>query len=171
MDIYTSLKNDHEELKDLLIELFSLIPGDTYSSVLISEIEKVLVPHFRAEESVFYNSIRGLSFDYPEVVHNFKEHLEIETLLRTLKLKEGVGFNWKAEAIKFQEALEHHILKEDKIFIKARKLFREDEAQKMGNAFVEMKEKFTKDSFLKNTFVMVINLMPPRFFERIRNIV
>lgn len=81
MDIYTELKKDHEELKELLEQLIALDKEDDYREVLVQEIEQALVPHSRAEESVFYNSIRALNPDNSELIDSLKEHLEAETLL------------------------------------------------------------------------------------------
>lgn len=170
MDIYSILKNDHEEVKSLLNELIALDEEDSYRGVLVTQIEQALVPHARAEESVFYNSIRALS-DQSEVMHSYKEHMEAETLLRGLQFKEGVKMDWKSTAIKLKEALEHHIQEEEnKIFAEARKIFSDDDARMMGEAFVSMKEQVANQGFLKNSFDMVVNLMPPRFVDKIRSL-
>lgn len=171
MDIYTTLKNDHDELKGLLDELIALDENDDYRTVLVSQIEKALVPHARAEESVFYNSIRAMSSDKSDVMHSFKEHLEAEGLLRGLKVKEGTQMDWKSTAKKLKEALEHHIQEEEgKIFNEARQIFNEDDAQKMAEAFTQMKEKVAQEGFMKTSFDMVVNLMPPRFVDKVKNL-
>ncbi len=170
MDIYSILKNDHEEVKSLLNELIALDEDDSYRGVLVTQIEQALIPHARAEESIFYNSIRALS-DQTEVMHSFKEHMEAETLLRGLQFKEGVKMDWKSTAIKLKDALEHHMREEEgKIFSEAKKLFSEEDARMMGDAFVSMKKQVANQGFMKNSFDMIVNMMPPRFVDRIRNL-
>lgn len=170
MDIYSILKNDHEEVKSLLNELIALDEDDSYRTVLVTQIEQALIPHVRAEESIFYNSIRALS-DQTEVMHSFKEHMEAETLLRGLQFKEGVKMDWKSTAIKLKDALEHHMKEEEgKIFSEAKKIFSEEDARMMGDAFVSMKAQVSKQGLMKNSFDMIVNLMPPRFVEKMRNL-
>lgn len=170
MDIYTIIKNDHEEVKSLLNELIALNEDDSYRAVLVTQIEQTLIPHVRAEESVFYNSIRALS-DQTEVMHSFKEHMEAEALLRGLQFKEGVKLDWKKMAIKLKDALEQHMTKEEgEIFSEARKIFSDEDARMMGEAFVSMKAQVSNQGFMKNSFDMVVNLMPPRFVNKIRNL-
>lgn len=171
MDIYTCLQNDHNEIKDLLDELIKLDEKDSYRSVLVEQIKSGLIPHSRAEESVFYNAIRAVNSDKSDVLHSYKEHMEAETLLRTLQLKDSTDMDWKETAIKLREALTHHISEEEgKIFTEARAIFSDDEANMMGDAFEQLKAKVSQEGFLKTSFDMVVNLMPPRFIEKMRGL-
>lgn len=171
MDIYTLLKNDHDEIKDLFDELIKLDEKDSYRSVLVEQIKSALIPHARAEESVFYNAIRAAKSDKTDVMHSYKEHMEAETLLRTLQLKDSTDMDWKETAIKLKGALEHHIAEEEgKIFNEARSIFSQDEVNMMGVAFEKLKAKVGQEGFLKTSFDMVVNLMPPRFIDKMRNL-
>ena len=171
MDIYTALKNDHEELKGLLSELLELDKDDDYRNVVIDQVKNHLVPHSRAEESVFYNAIRAVGSDNSNVMHSYKEHMEAEALLRGLQVKDITNSDWKTTAQNLKTALEHHIAEEEgKVFSEAKTMFSEEEAEMMGKAFLQLKEKVAKEGFLKNSFDMVVNLMPPRFVDQIRNL-
>ena len=171
MDIYTILKNDHEELKGLLDELVSLESEDDYRMVLIEQINNALVPHSRAEESVFYNAIRAVGSDKSDVMHSYKEHIEAEALLQGLKLKDLTNLNWKQNALKLKEALEHHISEEEgKIFSDAKTIFSDEEARMMGDAFKKLKESVAEQGGLKSSFDLVVNLMPPRFVNQIKGL-
>ena len=87
MEIYEALKSDHEELKGLLNDLIALKDDDDYRYVLIEEIRNALVPHSRAEESVFYNTLRAVNADKKLVFHGYQEHMEAETLLRRTEVE------------------------------------------------------------------------------------
>src|SRR5690606_24312421 len=101
----------------------------------------------------------------------FKEHMEAESLLRGLQVKEGVNLDWKSTAVKLKEVLEHHIEEEEgRIFTEAKKIFNDEDARMMGEAFKSMKDQVSEQGFLKNSFDMVVNLMPPRFVEKIRSL-
>lgn len=171
MDIYENLKFDHLELRHSLNELVTLDELDEYRFVLIEEISNLLISHTRAEEAVFYNTLRAVNAGTSVLRLGYKEHLEAETLLRALQVMDKLDFSWKSTAKKLQVALLNHIEdEENEIFNEARNAFTEDEAQLMGDAFLELKAKVAKEGIVKNTMDMVINLMPPRLADRIRNI-
>lgn len=171
MDIYEALKKDHLEVKELLSELLALDKDDDYRMVLIEQIEKALIPHARAEESVFYNTIRAVNSDNSKVMHSYREHMEAESLLRMLQVKDKADFDWKETAIKLKDSLEHHIEEEENtIFAVARSIFTPQEAAMMTDAFEQLKAEVGKEGFMKTSFDMVVNLLPPRFVDKIRNL-
>lgn len=169
MLIYDILKKEHEEVKAMLTELISLKENDEYRFVLVEEIKNALLPHSRAEEATFYNTIRAVDADKSIVAHGYKEHMEAESLLRLLQVKDKTNLDWKATARKLQSALDHHIAEEEgKIFTEAQKIFTNEEAESIGEAFTSIKPSFEGDGVIKNTVDMVINMLPPRLADRIR---
>jgi hemerythrin superfamily protein len=170
MLIYEALKKDHDKVRQLLNELISLNEKDnTRHAALIEEIRDELVPHARAEESVFYNSLRAIDSAKDIVMHGFEEHMEAETLLRTLQAKDKIDADWKATAQKLKKALEHHIQEEEgKIFNVAQQLFTQDEARMMAEAFEQLKPEVREEGFMRQTLDMVANVMPPRFAASLR---
>lgn len=170
MLIYEMLKNDHNKVKGLLNDLLQVTADDERRSALIDQIRDEIVPHSRAEESVFYNSLRALDASKDLVMHGYQEHVEIEALLRTLQLKDIVDANWRKTALKLKENLEHHINEEEtKIFSAAKSLFTEEEAIMMGYAFEELKPEIKDENFMQTTFDLMVNLMPPRFTPQLKN--
>lgn len=170
MLIYEALKKDHDKVRQLLNELISLDENDNNRhTALIEEIRDELVPHARAEESVFYNSLRAIDSAKDIVMHGFEEHMEAETLLRTLQAKDKIDADWKATAQKLKKALEHHIQEEEgKIFNVAQQLFTQDEARMMAEAFEQLKPEVREEGFMRQTLDMVANVMPPRFAASLR---
>jgi hemerythrin-like domain-containing protein len=171
MEIYEYLKRDHEQIKELLSELVSLNEDDDYRYVLLEQIKSELIPHSRAEESVFYNTLRAINADKAVVRHGYKEHLAAETLLRSLQVMDKMNLDWKETAIKFKDALEHHIQDEEtEIFNEAKRAFSAEEANAIGEAFVQLKPKVSQGDVMSSTLDMVINMMPPRISEKIRGL-
>jgi hemerythrin superfamily protein len=170
MEIYEALKKDHEELKDLLDELVALQSDDEYRYIVIEEIRNHLIPHSRAEEAIFYNSLRAVNADKKVVFHGFQEHLEAEAILRTLQVMDKVNLDWKGTAEKLRNAILHHVAEEEStIFDEAREAFNREEAIAMAEAFEQLKPKIEQEGFVKNTVDMVINMMPPQLANKIRN--
>jgi len=170
MNIYEALKKDHIEVLDLMDELIALKDDDDYREVLVQQISDALIPHSRAEESVFYNTLRAVDAPKKEVFHGFKEHMEAETLLKTLQAKDKLNMEWKSVAKKLKDALSHHINEEEtEIFSIAKEAFTAEEADVMGEAFLELKPKVKEQTSLGKSADMVINLLPPRLASKIRD--
>lgn len=171
MQIYDVLKRDHEEVQGFLNELISLKEDDDYRFVLIEEIANSLIPHSRAEESVFYNTLRAVNAEKGLILHGYKEHLEAESLLRALQVMDKMNLDWKKTAEKLRDALEHHIQEEENdIFDEAKNAFTSDEAEMMAEAFENLKAKVEQEGPVQTTIDMVINMMPPRIADKVRNL-
>jgi len=170
MLIYEALKTDHDKLKELLNELVQLSETDEERRhALVYHIHDELIPHARAEESVFYNSLRAIDAAKEVALHGFEEHMEAEALLRSLQAKDKIDADWKETAKKLKKALTDHITEEEgKIFNVAQQLFTQEEAQMMGQAFEQLKPEVREEGFLRHTLDMVANLMPPRFAASLR---
>jgi hypothetical protein len=170
MDIYEALKKDHQEVKTFLDELIALKDEDDYRYVLIEQIRSHLIPHSRAEESVFYNTLRAVNADKKLVFHGYQEHMEAEALLRTLQVMDKLNMGWKPIAKKLRDGILHHVQEEEtKIFTEAKAAFTDEEAVAMCDAFTELKGKVEKEGFVQTTVDMVINMMPPRLTDKLRN--
>ena len=140
MLIYEALKKDHEKVKSLLNRLLLLNEKSEHSEDLIQQIRDELIPHARAEEAIFYNSLRSIDSAKDLVMHGYGEHMEAEALLKRLQMSDAFNADWKETAIKLKNALEHHIREEeDRIFSVAKEILTEEEAEKLGDAFEQMK--------------------------------
>lgn len=167
MKIYESLKKDHETVKNLLNSLVSLAEDNkTQRDQLIQQIHDELIPHSRAEEAVFYNSMRLLDETKSIAMHGYREHLEAETLLRSLQVRDATNMKWKDTAYKLKNALEHHIEEEEgEMFTAAQQLFTDEEAEIINEAFQKMKPEVKEEGFMMNTVTMIKNMMPPRLTD------
>ena len=167
MNIYETLKNDHATMRTLLSKLVAAAQheGSNWQE-LLSEISAELVPHSRAEEAVLYNAMRALNAGGDKVMHGYKEHLEAETILRSLQAMSAVDVHWTAAALKLQEALNHHMEEEeDEIFSAAQKVFSEEEANELAGAFKSSKAQVKPNAVLGSVAQLVANLLPPRLTE------
>lgn len=172
MTIYDALKKDHEKVKQLLNQLVMSegSPAEERSD-LIAQIRDELIPHARAEESVFYNSLRSLDQAKDIVMHGYGEHIEAETLLRTLQAKDKVDMEWKSTAAKLRTAVTHHIDEEEtKIFNVAKQLFTNQEATMMAEAFEALKPEIKEEGLMQTSIELITNLMPQRFVPALKSI-
>lgn len=169
MQIYDSLKKDHDTVKQLLSQLISLNNNETdQKSALIAKIRDELIPHSRAEEAVFYNSMRLLDETKDIALHGYREHLEAETLLRTLQLQDLTNMQWKETAYKLKKSLEDHIEEEEgEMFTAAQSLFTGEEAVVLNEVFQKMKPEIKEEGLMMNTLEMMKNMMPPRLMDAV----
>lgn len=174
MLIYEALEKDHLKVKSLIGELIEA--GDRNEKrrvkLLIEEIRDELIPHSRAEESVFYNVIgsAGRNEAQPLVLHHgYQEHIDAEALLRTLHAKDEIDAEWKLLARKFQKAIAEHIHEEEtEIFEMARTVLSDQDAEMMATAFEELKPHVHKEGWIQNTLDLVVGLMPPKYAATLR---
>ncbi len=169
MQIYDAIKLDHREIIQMLDELTSLNEGERTREDLIERIRDAFVPHSRAEEAVFYNSLRSFDVAKELVRDSFREHLEAERLLRLLQLKEKVDLDWKKTANQLKVAISRHIEdEENKLFPVAKNILSYEEAEKLGVAFERMKPEVREEGIMGSTMDLIANLMPPRFTKSAR---
>jgi len=169
MLIYEVLRKDHAKVRMLLTELLLLEDKSDRRKDLIQEIRDEWIPHARAEEAVFYNSLRSLDAAKDIVMHSYQEHIEVEAMLKMLQAKDKVSMDWKKTAQKLKNALEHHIQDEEgRIFNVAQQLLTRDEAEQMARAFERMKPEIREEGFIGTTMDLIGNLMPPRFTKFLR---
>ncbi len=169
MLIYEALKNDHKKLKELLNQLNNLASDDQQKHDLVKMIRDELIPHSRAEEMVFYNALRSLEGARDLVSGSYKAHMEAETLLRSLQVRDKIDVEWKETALKLKRVLDEHIQdEEDRIIPGAQKHLQDEEAKMMTVAFEKLKPQIKKESFMGTTVDLFVNLMPPRFTNAFR---
>ncbi len=169
MQIYEALKKDHEAVKNLLTQLVLLDESETEKrDELVTQIRDDLIPHSRAEEAVFYNSLRSFRKDKEGVMQGFNEHFAAESLLRKLQFVDKLSFSWKPTAHALKKAIEHHIEEEEsKLFAAARERFTDEESEEMGKAFEALKPKIKDENIIQTTYDLLKNLMPPRYARRL----
>jgi len=170
MNIYQALTNDHDELKPLLDRLVEASEKDRETSDLLDQIHDLLIPHARAEEAVFYNSLREIEGTTSLVAHTYREHMQAEGILQTLRGLSKINVEWTTMAKKLRESLLHHIQEEEEeIFPKAQMVFADDEAEQMAIAFEHAKQQAEEQGELGNMADLVVNLMPKRLAEMMRS--
>jgi hemerythrin superfamily protein len=165
MQIYEALKKDHEKVKLLLTKLLALHEDDDNArKEYLDQIRDELIPHARAEESVFYNSLRSVDAGKKIAMHGYREHMEAEGLLRMLQIRDKMDVDWKDNARKLKDSLESHIHDEETtMFSFAKSILTDQEAEMMAASFERLKPEIKDQGIIQTTWEMVANLMPPRF--------
>lgn len=167
MDIYTLLKTDHAELQRKLEQLVSLVDGDKSEKIALAhEIRAELNAHSRAEEAVFYNSLRDIPGAEDLVEERYQEHAAADALTHMLVATDTLPLEWRQAAFALKDALDAHVAdEEERVIPAAQKLLLEHEAEMMGTAFIALKQELAgeEESHDENLLGLVSDQMPERF--------
>ncbi|WP_020400347.1 hemerythrin domain-containing protein [Kordiimonas gwangyangensis] len=148
MSIYTKIKEDHDEMRDLLQRIEALGPheNDARDNLFNMLKEKVIV-HSVAEEKAFYNPLKRFKDMKEEIEHGKEEHEEAEELLEELTDTSLGGTAWMQKFRSLKDSLEHHMREEEReIFPDAKEVLTQDRAETMEQEMIERADKEKYDS-------------------------
>jgi hemerythrin-like domain-containing protein len=139
MDIFTLLKNDHKEVKDLFQKILN---EEEINTEWVETLCQKLTIHMDLEEKLFY-PVLGDHEETSELAEEAGlEHAEAKKIVRALK-KEGLEnseLKVKCEMLKL--AIEHHVDEEEgEIFPKAKQTLTHEQINSIGTEFAKQKEK------------------------------
>lgn len=155
MSILEKLKNDHNEVKELLKKAEELIEeypkvNESQEIKLIEKIAEKLVPHSKAEEEILYAALREKDEENLQPYEGVEEHHLAIQLLKDLR-KGSLQKSERTSKIKIlKEILLHHIKEEEGEYFKtAKKIFTATELETMGEVFLAKKEILKKQAVKK----------------------
>lgn len=136
MDIFESIKSDHEELKDLLSRISDTTDQAAKKrETLFADLKTKLATHAKVEEATFYEAMKQHG-EKAKVLEGVNEHKISDGLLYELDAMPKDDAAWSAKFKAFKEALEHHIKEEEsEFFDTARNAFGEEESKELGDEF------------------------------------
>jgi iron-sulfur cluster repair protein YtfE (RIC family) len=143
-DILDTLKQEHEEVKDLLKDL-SDAETPAQRRNLVQKIKAALVPHTKAEEKVVYDAVIALR-DKDAQMNGHEGYLEHEWAAKTLQRLEAItnaaSPEHKAAGKVLKELVEHHIDEEERnVWADVKEHFSDDDRKKMNRAFFAAKRR------------------------------
>jgi len=143
-DILATLKQDHEDVAEMLEKLVESTTAAQRKSLLTS-IKTALVPHLRAEEKVVYDAV-GQLLGKEQKVHSeegYLEHALSDKMLRQLgKMKDMAAPEFTAGAKVLKELIEHHVEEEEKnIWSDVEEHFSDEDRAAMNRKFLAAKKR------------------------------
>ncbi|HEX4114066.1 MAG TPA: hemerythrin domain-containing protein [Stellaceae bacterium] len=137
-DILDTLKQEHEEVADLLEQLVESESAASRRS-LLKQIKAALVPHLRAEEKVVYDAIRALrgKEQQMDAAEGYFEHALGDRMLANLeKIDKPNSPEFSAGAKVLKELVEHHVEEEEQnVWKDVRENFSDEERIEMNRKF------------------------------------
>jgi hypothetical protein len=115
-DILDTLKQDHEDVAEMLEKLVESTSATERKS-LLSSIKTALVPHLRAEEKVVYDAVLAMRGKEQQIhgQEGYMEHALGDKMLTQLgKMSNTMSPEFSAGAKVLKELVEHHVEEEEK---------------------------------------------------------
>ena len=148
MDIFTTIRNDHDLARQLMQRLTAARSPELRQH-LCEELRQAVRVHSRAEEATFYAALRDCPAYEDGMTHSTAEHEAIDERLDEA-VKAGSTSPWFLPL--YGEArllLERHMTEEeDLIFPLAKKLLTEIHAQRLGRDMRQLKDDYIEADFM-----------------------
>ena len=143
LSIYAVLKGEHKEVSLFFAALeASPAPIEAAKRSLFGKLRKELLSHARAEEATVYDPLQAKISDTAMLDEARAEHEEMEDMLEPPPAPDVADDTWMEKLRELKEAVDHHVEEEEsETFKTMEKLFSEDEAKALANAFHEAKKK------------------------------
>ncbi len=136
---FEQLKRDHSEVKSILNMMVEK-ENSSQRAQLKKQIEKALVPHMKAEESVLYPVLKENKQSRDSALEAIEEHHASELILNEILSLRPENEVWPAKCEVLKTLIEHHIDEEEhKIFNMCRELISPEQIGKMLTNFAEEK--------------------------------
>ncbi len=141
MTIYQTLKNDHDKVQELIRKL-KKGQGANADEGTFESLKMEILLHAKAEEKVFYSSLREHRESQDLVRHAVGEHRQVEQMLEEMSEIDTQSEQFQASLEELRSSIEDHVEEEEgEIFEIARKLISDEEARRMEEAFEEEKQR------------------------------
>ena len=142
MDVIKLLKQDHQKVKKILEELEETTErATTKRQQLFAEVQSELRLHELVEEEIVYPAFREQSKLKDIVLEGYEEHHVVDLIMDEIAGEPVTDETWAAKVKVMKENVEHHVEEEeDKMFPQARKLFAEEELEKLGEHVEQRKQ-------------------------------
>ena len=126
---FQMLKKDHAAVKAILGQLVETKESAPKKrEQLFQKLRMELVPHMKAEESIFYPALVAKKASRGDAMEGVEEHHVSEMVLKELETMPKGEDRWGAKMLVFKELVEHHIKDEQsKVFKSAEKALSREE--------------------------------------------
>jgi hemerythrin-like domain-containing protein len=141
MDVIKLLKEDHKKVKKLLDELESTTERAANTRErLFAKIQSELKLHELVEEEIVYPAFRKQCKLKDIVLEGYEEHHVVDLIMDEIAGESVTDESWAAKVKVMKENVEHHVEEEeDKMFPQARKLFKDEELEMLGEQVEQRK--------------------------------
>ena len=136
--IYDILKAEHDQVADLLQR--ALLDGSKVSFV---KIRLKTDPHMMGEEQLFYSRLEEKEELRDLVAEAYKEHNEAKMLICEMENMDERDKEWASKLSELKRSIDQHVEEEEsKVFVRARNVLSQQEAEEIAQQYVEFKRSY-----------------------------
>jgi hemerythrin superfamily protein len=148
MDIYTMIKKDHADARQL-IEQITNTRDEIRRPQLVKKLKDAVIAHNDSEAGSFYVALEKYRGAKDKIPQSRTEHHEANSLLNTLAAaSDMLSPQWESQFLEFQKALFRHIEEEETtVFDKARHVLSPVMAEQLAIVMDDLKHK--KEAMLR----------------------
>jgi len=148
MDALKLLKQDHDEVKEMLSDLESTTERAEKTRVAgLAELKSELEVHEAIEEEIFYPALKEHPKTKDLALEGYEEHHVVDMVMAEIEGVEPSDETWMAKFTVMKENLEHHIEEEEgEMFPQAEQVFDDSELDELGDRMQARKEELKAQS-------------------------
>jgi hemerythrin superfamily protein len=141
LDIYSLIRNDHQEAASLFRRLQAAEGFSETSEQLFAQLKEALELHAHAEERVWYAALREAEGTQELVEEALEDHELVQALLDELAASRMDDEVWHEKLEMLAEHVEDHVEEEEgEIFAVARQFFRAEQAAELAQRWQTAKQ-------------------------------
>lgn len=136
MNIFESIRKDHDTQRDLLDQLVQTTGDTDKRDTIFKKLKKELEVHADAEERHFYKPLISDDMMQDKARHGIAEHHEIDELIEKLEDTDYDSSAWLKYAKDLKEKVEHHLEDEEHSFFQlAGKVFNQTQKEDLAKKY------------------------------------
>ncbi|RVT85863.1 hemerythrin domain-containing protein [Rhodobacteraceae bacterium CCMM004] len=144
-DIYTAIKQDHDEHRELLDRIAETTGDSDARKEAWRTFYYEVKSHAAAEEETFYSKLISKTWGQDAARHSVHEHQQLDDLMEELNEMDMSHGSWLEKFKTLRHEYEHHIEEEEnEVFTRAREVVADSEIEGYGARFLERKEEERK---------------------------
>ncbi|MHB1294029.1 MAG: hemerythrin domain-containing protein [Anaerolineae bacterium] len=141
MDLFQTLKKDHQQVASMIDELMKASGSSKQKEDTFNKLHMELSAHASAEEQVFYPELMKESSSKHLALEAIEEHRHVMMILNELASSNKGEDQWKAKLKVLKDMVEHHVEEEEgEMFKAADKTLGQTKLQQIGDRFTQVKE-------------------------------
>ena len=136
MNIFESIRKDHDTQRELLDQLVQTTGDTDKRDTIFKKLKKELEVHADAEERHFYKPLISDDMMQDKARHGIAEHHEIDELIEKLEGTDYDSSAWLKYAKDLKEKVEHHLEDEEHSFFQlAGKVFNQKQKEDLAKKY------------------------------------
>ncbi|UXX84383.1 hemerythrin domain-containing protein [Roseovarius pelagicus] len=140
IDIYTAIRNDHDQHRKLLAQIADTSGDSAERQEAWRIFYHDVKSHAAAEEETFYSKLISKTWGQDSARHSVHEHQQLDDIMEELNEMDMSSSGWLNRFKTLRHDYEHHIDEEEgEVFSRAKEVISKDDIKGYGERFLKRK--------------------------------